>query len=888
MSDDTIYPTDDTQPGSPPDTHTRSSRPPELLADGGQNTGADTDTTAVPAGARQDVLSDDALQRSFPDYQGQIVESRRLPPEPADTVPADDVLRPELAAQMAYDLFTHQAEALRKLETGDNVVTTTSTSSGKTWIYALQAARNHLQDDQATALCLYPMKALSRDQEQELNTKLRDDWGLDLSVGVYDGDTPSDRKRRIRNDCNLIITNPAGLNAYLPRHARDGGWARFYKHLDLVVVDEAHEYTGITGTHVAWILRRLRRVAAHYDSRPQFSMTTATIGNPAAHARRLTGLEFGVVEDDGSPRGRRDIVLWEPPVDWDQVADDDTDGQAAPNGDADQLSDFEDARRSTGSEAAKVTAHLGMNDTQTLQFCSARQGTEIAARQIVDAADSHSRSGRVDAEAYHAGLGKRTRRGVENQLKAGQVDAVASTNALELGIDIGSVGATVTSGYPGTRQSFWQQVGRAGRGESDALSVLVGSTDAMDAYILDNPEYLFSGSVENAVVSIDNANVYADHVLAAAADFPLTDDDASFLGGHDRLEGMVEMWQDAGVLESTSSLDSLGGVVYTGDPRPQSRISMYGTRDMEYVVVCRDGDIDHDPVAPESAHRDYHEGALFLHAGQQYEVVDIHRDARIPRIHVETADTGLYTQTLSQKSISNLQPRDHRSLDGGIDLYFGQGTVDVTYNEYVVRTVSTGELVEGPLPTGSPPLTLHTDLLWVSLPADHIDTTLDRLDEPLLEPTDRAGRDPLVPEGEKRYTYGGGIHAAEHGVIQLAPLELLIDNNDIGGLSMPEHPDEAIPGPVWFVHDGIDGGIGFTRSIFDNFETILRRTREHIAGCDCGQRRGCPMCIMSEDCGNQNDPLDRATGQLIIDDVIAALDSEAGSSDDESTSEPTE
>ncbi len=861
MSDPTPPDNDDDRSGSPEGTAA------DPATDGGG------DAATVAAGARQTVLSDEALEASFPDYQDQIVESRRLPPEPAETVPAADVLRSPLADELGYDLFTHQADALRRLEGGDNVVTTTSTSSGKTWVYALQAARNHIDDDRATALCLYPMKALSRDQEQELNTKLREDWGLDISVGVYDGDTPSDRKRRIREECNLVITNPAGLNEYLPRHARDSGWVRFYKHLELVVVDEAHEYAGVTGTHVAWILRRLRRVADHYDSHPQFSMTTATIGNPAAHARRLTGLEFSVVDEDGSPRGQRDVVLWEPPVDWDQVsghqpqADED-----APDTDRDQLSDFEDARRSTGSEAAKVTAHLGVNDIQTLQFCSARQGTEIAAKQVATAADSHSLSGDVDAKAYHAGLGKRTRRGVENMLKAGQVDAVASTNALELGIDIGSVDATVTSGYPGTKQSFWQQVGRAGRGESDALSVMVGSTDAMDAYILDNPEYLFSGSVEDAVVSVDNASVYADHVLAAAADFPLTDDDAEFLGGHDRLAGTVGMWQDAGALEPASQLDSLGGVVYTGDPRPQSRISMYGTGDTEYVVVCEHGEIDHDPVAPERAHRDYHEGALFLHAGQQYEVVDVVRDGTVPRVHVEETSTGLYTQTLSQKSIGNLQPQEHQSLDGGVDLYFGQGTVNVTYNEYIVRDINTGELVEGPLPTGSPPMTLHTDLLWVSLPPDHIETTVDRLDEPLLEPTDRAGRDPLVPEGEKRYTYGGGIHAAEHGVIQLAPLELLIDNNDIGGLSMPEHHDERIPGPVWFVHDGIDGGIGFTQSIYEHFETIVKRTREHIAECDCGQRRGCPLCVMSEDCGNQNDPLDRATGRIVLDDVIAAFE----------------
>jgi DEAD/DEAH box helicase domain-containing protein len=833
--------------------------PGRLRTDGGSETATSH---------RQSVLSERALADSFPEYEGQVVESRRLDARPASTVPAGEVLSPALAGRLENDLFSHQAEALDLLGEGENVVVTTSTSSGKTWVYALQIARNYLADPESTALCLYPMKALTRDQEGELNDKLRGDWGLDATVGVYDGDTRSDRKREIRESANVVLTNPAGLNVYLPRHARDSGWHRFYANLDLVVVDEAHEYSGVTGTHVAWILRRLRRVLAHYDADPQFALTTATIGNPAEHAARLTGESFRVVDEDGSPRGRRDVVLWEPPVDWDRVDGEQGDrGEAGP---ADPTATFEQARRSTGSEASKVTAHLAINGVQTLQFCSARQGTEIAAKQTADAAGSHDVPGGVDVEPYHAGLGKRSRRGVENELKAGTVDAVASTNALELGIDIGSVDATVTAGYPGTKQSFWQQVGRAGRGRADALSVLVGSDDAMDAYILDNPGYLFDDSVEDAVVSIDNDPVYADHLLAAAAERPLTIADAPYLGGETRVREMVGMWQEAGVLDPTGSLDA-GGVTYAGDRRPASRISLYGTSGREFQVVCTNGEIDHDPVAKERAYRDYHKGALFLHGGRQYEVVGVDDEGAHPRILVERTRTGHYTQTLSTKRVQDLRPEEHRSLAGGYDLYFGRGTVEVTYDEYVVREINSGEVARGPLETGSPPLSLETDVMWVALPADHLASTIERLEAPLLEPTERASRDARVPGEEARYTYAGGIHAAEHGVIQLAPLELMVDNNDIGGLSTPRHHDETIPGPVWFVHDGIDGGVGFTRAIYEAFDTIIERTKAHIGSCDCGRRRGCPLCVMSEDCGNSNDPLDRATAALILEDVIGAL-----------------
>jgi DEAD/DEAH box helicase domain-containing protein len=824
------------------------------------------------------VLSEETLSESFPKYDGQIVETHHLTQKPAQTTPAEAVLPESLTERISNELFEHQATALAALADDENVVVTTSTSSGKTWVYALQIARMHLYNPETTALCLYPMKALTRDQERELNNKLRDDWGLDVKIGVYDGDTPTDRKREIRESADVILTNPAGLNVYLPRHNRDSGWRRFYANLDLIVVDEAHEYAGVTGTHVAWILRRLRRIVRAYDANPQFVLTTATIGNPADHARRLTGELFTVIDEDGSPRGSRDIVLWEPPVDWDQITDDDEKHTAATDqagstksgaSESDPAAEFERARQSTGSEAAQVTAHLASHNTQTLQFCSARQGTEIAAKQTLDTARS---SDNLAVEPYHAGLGKRLRRRVENGLKDGRLDAVATTNALELGIDIGSVDATVTAGYPGTKQSFWQQIGRAGRGTTDALSVLVGGDDAIDAYIFDHPSYLFNETVEDAVVSVDNEPVYADHLLAAADERPLSDADAGLLGSETRLRETVQMWQDAGVLEQTGRLDGTG-VGYAGDPRPQGRLSLYNTSGREFAVICIDTDaqIDHDPVAAERAYRDYHEGALFLHAGQQYEVVNVDDESSQPRILVKQTNTGKYTQTLSTKQITELHAQEHHSLAGAYDRYFGRGTVKITYDQYLVRQISTGEVVRGPLPTQSPPMELNTELMWVSLPPNHVASTIDRLDVPLLSPTARSSGDTRVPDEAAQYTYGGGIHAAEHGLIQLAPLELLVDNNDIGGLSTLNHPHETVSGPVWFIHDGIDGGIGFTRAIYEHFETLTERTRDHIAQCRCDRRRGCPLCIMSEDCGNNNDPLDRATGKLILNDVLAAI-----------------
>ena len=827
------------------------------------------DTSPITDGGttRRRILSEEQLQDSFPDWRNQIRHNERLAAQTADTVAPNTVLKEPLSSRLDHDLYSHQAEALELLDDDENVVVTTSTSSGKTLIYQLQIARNHLTNPDATALCLFPTKALTTDQEKALNDGLRDTLDLETTIGVYDGDTKNERKRRIRETANVILTNPAGLNVYLPRHNKDRGWHRFYSDLELVVIDEGHEYSGVMGTHIAWILRRLRRVLAHYDSEPQFVMTTATIGNPATHAGTLTGADFQVIDQDGSPRGNRDIVLWEPPLDEESLEEYD-------DGSGDRMEGFEQARRSSAREAASVTAHLALNGMQTLQFTTARQGTEIGAKQAVRAARDHPREQYIDVEPYHAGLGKQKRRAVENQLKGTTLDAVISTNALELGIDIGSVDATVTDSYPGTKQSFWQQIGRAGRETSDALSVLVGGKDAMDAYILDNPAYLFDDeTVEDAVVSIDNDRVFADHLLAAAAERPLTAADAPYLGGEDRFREMTAMWQDAGLLEQAGDLDA-GGITYRGDRRPQSRISMYGTTGTDYEVLCTNGEIDHDPVAKERAYRDYHEGALFLHAGQQYEVTDIDHSQPHPRIHIKEVATSRYTQTLSEKQIQELEVRDHTSLTGGYDVYFGAGTVRITYGSYMVRDFQTGELAEGPLPTETPPLDLQTELLWVALPEDHLKKTIAALEQPLLEPTSRAGSDRNVPNEQSRYTYGGGIHAAEHGIIQLAPLELMVDNNDIGGLSMLSHPHETIAGPTWFVHDGIDGGIGFSKAIYENIETLAERTAAHIGDCECGRRRGCPLCVMSEDCGNNNDPLDTTTGAMILEDVLGAFEAD--------------
>ncbi|MFB6200496.1 MAG: DEAD/DEAH box helicase [Halorhabdus sp.] len=782
------------------------------------------------------------LKRTVPGYEGQLAHAATVPAEAGDYVDPHEVLRDELAApfrETVGDLFTHQASALDHLDADENVCVATSTSSGKTYVYAVQIARNHLASPASTALLVSPTKALSRDQEQELNDVF-DALGVDISVAVYDGDTPQDRRKHIRESADVIISNFVGVNVYLGHHTR---WHSFFEHCELLAIDESHTYTGVHGMHVAWTIRRLRRLLAHYGSDPQIVCTSATIGNPAEHSERLTGQPVTVVTNDGSPRGKRDIAFWKPPVDETKL-----------DADAD-FEDYQAVQTNPVREASDLLAHLGLNGLQTLLFTRSRKNAELGARYADTAAREHPGSGHLSVEPYHAGLGKETRRGTEYQFKREHLDGVTSTNALELGIDIGSMDATILTGYPGTRQSFWQQVGRSGRGDADALSVFVARADAIDEYILDNPEYVLGDAIEDAVIGLENNPVYAQHVRCAAHEQPLTAADRQWFDG-DRLDRAVEMWRDAGKLAG----DLSRSVRYTGPPRPQSDISMYTTSDEQFDVRCPNGDIDMEPIDRERAYRDHHEGALFLHDGAQYEVVEFDDDVPHPSITVTQVQTNEYTETSSEKTVRDVDAAATRELGDGYRLAWGTGTVEIQYTHYQRKQIGSGATATPMRPTGLPPIELDTHLMWVETPPSLRDEVLEAVTD---------GEPDSVAEGTGMEVFGGGLHGAEHGMIKLTPLELRMDTSDLGGLSTPLHPETGVP--TWFIHDAVEGGLGFSKRIFEQVATIAKRTRERVAQCDCKGTRGCPACIMDSQCGNRNRHLHTEATVAVLDRLLAHL-----------------
>ncbi|MDF9747925.1 DEAD/DEAH box helicase [Natrinema salsiterrestre] len=792
------------------------------------------------------VLNTDTLEDTFPEYEGQLVDTITDPPREADRVSATDVLPDTLAEPLEHDLYSHQAAAIQELQAGNNVTVSTSTSSGKTWIYTLYFCLRKLQNPDARALFLYPTKALSADQERAIND-LFNKLGIDAFAETYDGDTKDDRKKLIRDRVDVVISNFAGMNQYLESHMK---WRDVFQNCELVAVDECHTYTGVHGMHVAWVIRRLRRLLDHYGSDPQFVCSTATIGNPREHSELLTGTDFQVIDDDGSPHGRREIAFWEPPLQ-------ETDGPVDELGEDEILPSM---RRNADDEAAGALVHLAKNDVQTLMFTDSRQGTEIGVKRAIEAARNHPESSYVDIDPYHAGLSKRKRRAVENKLSSSDLDGVISTSALELGIDIGSMDATVLAGYPGTRQSFWQRIGRAGRGTTDSLSVYVPQSDAIDQYILDNPEYVLEENVEDAVVDLSNNPVYAKHVLCAASERPLTEADAEWFGLEDRLARAIDMWQAAG--QMVGDLDR--GAQYNGSARPQSDISMYATTDEQYKVRQEDGDIDMEPLDKERVYREFYPGALVLHDGDQYEVQEVVEDRIHPYVTVEESHSSNYTQAIHDKQITDLEIDRSYDLGNGYQLCAGMGTVHINYSAYNVLNIHTGEVVEPLVPIDLDPIYLRTQLMWIAFPDQAINQTLQEIPSiSYLQPDEGSE---FASMGEEEYTITGGLHGGEHGMIKMAPLELRLDNSDMGGLSTLYHSE--VGSAVWFIHDAVEGGIGFAHSIYENFEAVAQRTLERIDDCDCGRDVGCPACLMSSQCGNQNEPLHRPAAVSLLGKAI--------------------
>ncbi|WP_248895980.1 DEAD/DEAH box helicase [Haloplanus halobius] len=750
---------------------------------------------------------DDAVDRLRARADGELADYRRRPGR--DPTYADCDLEPRLESALADRgidrLYRHQAAAIEAVRDGRDVVLATPTASGKSLAYTVPAVERAM-DHGGRTLYLGPQNALIADQADTLDGLARDlGFGSRVSVDTYTGRLSKTEKRDVRDRRpTVLLSNPDMLHYGLLPHGHRL-WEWLFASLDLVVIDEIHDYRGVFGSHVALVLRRLARLCERFDSDPQFVCCSATIGNPVDHAARLTGRPesgFALVDEATSGRGPRHWVLWNPP----EYEGDRGSGR----------------RRSSHVETKRLFADLVSDGHQTLVFTRARQTAERYATESADALRDRGASDLARRiEAYQASLRDDRRRDIEDGLHDGDVAGVWSTSALELGVDVGGLDAVLLDGYPGTRMATFQRAGRAGRGDDAALIGLVAGEDQLDQYLVANPDDLFAGDPERAMVDPANDHLLPDHVAAAAAENWLSADDDAHFG--ETFDDVMADLVDAGRLERRETEDGPRWT-HAGDRSPQHETNLRRIDDRD-VDLLADGDVI-ATLGLGDALRDAHPGAIYHHQGQSYEVADLDLDRDVATLQSTWAD--YYTRVLTEKSIAVDRDRASTALSARPDVAVTLADVTVTerVTGYERRDAGRGETL-GEEALDLPETTLSTTALYFTVPTD-------------LEGEMRAIGD-----------FNGGIHAAEHGLISLFPLELLCDRADVGGLSTPHHPHTGAS--TVFVYDGHPGGVGLVRAGYERIEPLLERTARMLRACDCAD--GCPACVQSPHCGNANDPL---------------------------------
>jgi len=745
-------------------------------------------------------------------YSGQIAHVEHIPyrkpsPDELDR-PLVGSLQDSLRRLGLLPLYTHQAEAINHVRAGSNVMVSTSSASGKTLCYNIPVLEAILTEKYGRALYLFPTKALAQDQLRNLRQLACPEPFSPEQFATFDGDTPQAERAEIRKRASIILTNPDMIHVgILPNHQ---SWSRVLRHLRYVVIDEAHAYRGVFGSHVAGVLRRLRRLCRHYGSNPRFICCSATVANPGEHAESLVGLPFSVVTDDGSPQGEKDFVFWNPPL----------------------IDEAKSTRRSASSEAAFLVSELVNQHIRSLTFARTRRLTEliyIYAKERV-ARTSPGLSERI--KPYRAGYLPQERREIERALFSGELLGVVATSALELGIDIGDLEATVLTGYPGSIASAWQQAGRSGRGQEGALSFLIALDNPLDQYLMRHPDYFFKKDFENALVNPANPYILRAHLLCAAWELPLTSTDEDFFGTT-LIKERKELERQDLLRERNRKWYLSPAVVY-----PAQGVSIRATSGESFAVVDTSTGCRLETVEASVAFFQIHPGAIYLHQGESYLVTSL--DLSGHTAYVKPATVPYYTQTKELTDLRIVRVIRERNC-GLVKVYLGEVEVTTTVVGFKKKAQFTEEVI-GEEPLDLPPQHFPTIAVWFDLPRQ----TIARL---VAEQQDLAG----------------GLHAAEHAAISILPLFALCDRNDIGGVSTPLHPDTGKA--QIFIYDAYPGGIGIAEKGFDLIEELWQTTLRAIKECPC--QGGCPSCIQSPKCGNNNQPLSKRAAQFLLEGLLA-------------------
>jgi DEAD/DEAH box helicase domain-containing protein len=746
-------------------------------------------------------------------YEGQIVHSESIKERQGkyDNVDIKPLLRFALHERGIKRLYSHQTEAIEKIRSGKDIVLATSTASGKSLAYTIPVFEEIMDHPDSTVLYISPLNALANDQYSNF-VKLRDILGERIDIGRFVGSSSKEERWQAKADANIIFTNPEMLHMSVLGWKQQ--WYRVLSNLKYIILDESHYYTGVTGSNMANLLRRLQRICDHYGSNPQYICCSATIGNPGKHACNLTGKNMEVIDRDGSGRGAQKFVFWNPPAYYNKKG--------------------YFLRKSSFADSNRLFTTLIQEGLQTILFTRSRQKMERMYLQSKKELQNRGLKERI--APYRGGYSPEDRILIEKQLQNGTLKGVLSTNALELGIDIGGLDGCILDEFPGTIMSTRQQAGRAGRGENESMVVLVAGQNALDQYYMRNPEKFFAKSCEEAVINPENTYIQTGHILCAAKELPLQQEDEKYFGS-----GIRDV---IGVLKEEKLLAENEKGTICLDNHPHGQVNIRGAGRNGYCLIDTTGGkrkIIEKDLERSMAFREAFEGAIYIHMGNPYVVQKMNHSKK--EILVEKGKADYYTKPMVASEIFLREKYEEKKPGKLDDITVGLGRVEVVEQVTGFRRIRHGSDEEmGRKEIEMPPSSLETESLWIDLPA---------------------GYEEMV--SKQKRDFAGGLHAIEHAMIAMYPVHLLADRNDVAGVSTPSHGDLEGRSGI-FIYDGHEGGVGFAENGFDKIEEMLDVTLKAIKGCPCEE--GCPSCIQSPKCGNNNEPLDKHAAIMIMHEIL--------------------
>ncbi|MFX1273496.1 MAG: DEAD/DEAH box helicase [Promethearchaeota archaeon] len=746
-------------------------------------------------------------------YNNQISHVQHIPKRDARYGELNKPLNKRLQLWLKNNdikFWQHQAEAINSIRKRQNTVIVTSTASGKSLCYNLPVLNSILKNEKTTALYVFPTKALARDQFLTLFKMMEETNIKRTRLGIYDGSIDSNEKRKVLDNANIIITNPYGLHLYLPWFKQK--WYRICHNLKYIVLDEIHIYNGIFGSNFALLLRRLKRILDSFGVKPHWMLSSATIKNSKAFAEKLIGEKFVVINKDYAPSGPKKIILWDLPFD-----------------------EITGKYRSSHQETKNLyLTHLKMG-IQTLTFTLSRKMAELQAIWTKESLPQIKEK----IVSYRAGISKKKRREIEYKLKQKEILGVSSTNALELGIDIGSLDAIICSGFPGTLSSFWQQIGRSGRGENTSVATLMPMQNPLDLFYIHNPDILFGPIKEEVLITLKNKYIIKNHLSCAAKEIPLMLNDYKKFGIEEKslFKSCIEE------LISESLLMKRGEKFYwKGDFFPNEKYGLNNLSTRSYNVILRSLGREELLTTEDESYvlRDLHLGAIYLYEAETYLVEEL--DLLDRKVYIKKTNADFYTQSLKHTDITPIEVISQDSSKN-IKKLFGNVKVEHEYYSYKVIDTLTQEIrARNPL-EDLPIIEFDTQSTWFLIPFEY------------QKGLELAGHD-----------LGGTIHAIEHAMIAMAPALAQISRWDLGGVSIDFDPVNQQP--IIYIYDAYKGGIGISELLYNDLNDLLILAQMLIKSCNCKTSNGCPACIMSPKCGNNNEPLDKQGALFLLQKLI--------------------